>query len=425
MQGVERLERIADRSQDVSLRVRALLERGTSLMLSARFDESRAVLFEARSLSDASADLATAVEAACLLAEASLMSGATLEADELLAWARRTAASSEREDLEMLVLQTAIRSSLTLQLNERVLGLAPELARLYERRGERTHLADTYQHLGVAYSRLGRLSETVAALGRARRLYFELGITRGLAACAITLGEALSSMGRYAEALAHAETAAVIFERLDDLRGQAAAKINAAVLLASLGRPDRAREVAADALVLSQRSRSKFMAAAALGAMGSAERDLGAFDEAVRHLRGSLDLSRDADRRAAIIYTLAELSLCLVAAGRLEEAKETTRELRERERAREEVLPEQFVVPYALAAYACAAGDAAECALERARTAGELAAFVARLAGDDTREALEATSLVRGIRDFLDGRGPDAEGVGCSHGPSAVPSSVV
>jgi DNA-binding SARP family transcriptional activator/tetratricopeptide (TPR) repeat protein len=425
MRAIERLEAIADRSPDIAVRVRALLERGTSLLLSARFEESRAVLFEARRLSDTSADPAAAVEAACLLADVSHMSGAMLEADELVAWARATAARSGREDLETLVLHSAIRSAVTQQRNESVLQLAPELVRLYDRRGERARLADVYQGLGLAYSRLGRLEDTIAALGRARRLYFELGITRGLAACAITLGEALNSMGRYAEALAQAETAAVIFERLDDLRGQAAAKTNAAVLLTSMDRPARARDIAFEALELARRSGSKVYAAAALAALGGAEREMGAFGDAVRHFQASLEFSREADRRSTLIYTLAELVLALVAAGRIEEAGAAIGELRERERAREEALPEQFIVPYGLAIYACARANAADCTRERERMELQLAEFVGRLTDDGARAALEATPLLREIRAFLAGRRPDAPGVRCGHGSSDLPSPVV
>jgi tetratricopeptide (TPR) repeat protein len=204
----------------------------------------------------------------------------------------------------------------------------------------------------------GRIREAADAFDRVARLFRDAGELLRVGTPRSTRGHALVFLARAEEGLGDVMEALALERELGHAEGESYALWHEAEALAALGRGEEAVDSAAAALAIAERIRHREWTAASLRGLGIALESTGTIDEAIdAHRRG---LAASEGLPLFETWAAARLALCLVRAGRLDEAEDAL------SRARPELAP--------LGAYEC---RLAEAELRAARGADDTASFAA------------------------------------------------
>jgi DNA-binding SARP family transcriptional activator/energy-coupling factor transporter ATP-binding protein EcfA2 len=191
---------------------------------------------------------------------------------------------------------------------------------------------------GEAASR-GRLAVTAAWLADyetslrefddALRTYESIGNKRGLATTHTNRALLLMRLGLLREALLSTERSNAYFETVQEARTVVANQVNASFITLHLGDAPAAKALAVSALANAREIAFPVFEAAALANLGNAERVLGELDAAIEHMKAGIAIRRPIQEVRDFVDDLADLTLALVSADRVDEALATTRELRD------------------------------------------------------------------------------------------------
>jgi tetratricopeptide (TPR) repeat protein len=163
--------------------------------------------------------------------------------------------------------------------------LAAEAARAS---GDRRALTGALRYSGLAYERLGRLREALAAFEQARELCQDPG---DLAAILEALGNINVLMGRYPRAIAYFEQAIELWQSLGRMLGVGNGLGNLGIVSFGLGRYDSARDYLARSLAVHWDHGNPASQAQALIWLGIVGERTGDYTAAAEHLDRALQLA--------------------------------------------------------------------------------------------------------------------------------------
>ncbi|MFE2758211.1 tetratricopeptide repeat protein, partial [Actinosynnema sp. NPDC059335] len=170
--------------------------------------------------------------------------------------------------------------------------------------GEEHGRAHVLLRLAIAYDRLGRLEEAVAAATRALDEWDALDDLPGRASTSGMLAISLMQLGRHAEAVERFEDALEKYERCGDLRGQGHALSMLGVLDEERGDLDRALRRHRAAVPLLREVGHAQGLAHALNNLGAVQRRLGLADEALAAHLEAHDLAVELGDDSLAAYAL-------------------------------------------------------------------------------------------------------------------------
>ncbi|MDW8101026.1 MAG: AAA family ATPase [Anaerolineae bacterium] len=282
-------------------------EEAVHAMLTGRYDQAQRRLQQALALYRAQNDEAAQITCLCLLAEVALHQGDFRTAHDLLTQAMSLAERQSNRFVVFRTLETAARIAFAHQEFARARQLNQQALELAQSLGDRVGEAETLLQLATTHVRLFDVSAAELAFSQAARLYEALGRPQGRAATLVNLAVFHINLGRYPQAWQTLERAERLFAQIQDQRGEAVCAINRAVIAHYQADYAAARLQAQRGLERAQAIGSRPLQAAALIALGAAERELGHERQALEHLQAGLSLRRELGQTSDLCHDLVDL----------------------------------------------------------------------------------------------------------------------
>lgn len=167
------------------------------------------------------------------------------------------------------------------------LALLDRSRSMSEAAGDRAGVADALTQSGVIARELGELDRARTLYGQALATYREIGYWRAKAAVLGNLGVLELYQGELTAARGHLGEARTDYVELEDPVGEASVLAALGPLQGMLGDTRSAREMAASLLDIARRTGNRALEASGLRNVAIVALDLGALDEAMRHLEAA------------------------------------------------------------------------------------------------------------------------------------------
>jgi tetratricopeptide (TPR) repeat protein len=313
---LEECATLAAGSDDLGLRARVRVARGSLFWSTARYEQAKREFERARELareaSDRGQEAAATNGLANVLADLDRLEEAKAYYERNLAIAReigdRRGEAGALGNLA-LVFEHQGRAAEALSGFEQCLALTREL-------GDRLFEARATGNLGYALRARGHNVEARVLFERALQMAVDIGYRQGEAKAAGNLGLAWADQGQHAEAIPFFERCIEISREIGSPQTEATAVIDLASTLRQLGRLEEAKEQYKRALKLGERHGG----GSSLIGMGACAEDAGDVEAAERLYREALDHNRSIRDQACAGAAMLSLGGLLSATGRGEDA---------------------------------------------------------------------------------------------------------
>lgn len=302
-------------------------EEAVHAMLTGFYDRAQQQLQQAFALYRAQNDEAAQVACLCLLAEVTLYQGDFHTANDLLTQAMSLAERQSNRFVVFRALQTAARAAFAHQEFAKARQLSQQALDLAQSLGDRVGEAEALLQLATAHARLFNVSAAEGAFRQAAHLYEALGRPQGQAATLVNLAVFLINLGHYSQAWQRLEQAERLFTQIQDRRGEAVCAVNRAVIAHYQADYTAARLQAQRGLERARAIGSRPLQAAALIALGAAERELGHEGQALECLRAGLALRRELGQTPDLCHDLVDLVETYLRLNDLEAARQAMEEM--------------------------------------------------------------------------------------------------
>jgi tetratricopeptide (TPR) repeat protein len=284
---------------------------------------ARAALAIYRELGDAKGQ----IEARCRIVDIASERGTFDEASAILRGARSSPEALRNPGMIARTIISVTQAALYEQQYEACRALAIEARELYRTIGDREGEADAISRQATAAARLSMLAEARRCFEEAAVIYAAIGKRHGVAGVLVNRGIHSVRNGMLDEAERSLRASLDEFCTLKDLRGQAASAINLSYVRLFRGDPADAKVHASAALAYSRAANHAMYEAAALGNLGAAERDLGEFDAAIKHMKQGLAIRRRLNRPGDYDDDIAHLIAAYLASGDVGAVRDLSEEL--------------------------------------------------------------------------------------------------
>jgi CHAT domain-containing protein/Tfp pilus assembly protein PilF len=188
----------------------------------------------------------------------------------------------------------------TVEYHEQALAIFRDLK-------SREREANTLINLGGSYANLGRSEKAIAYYEQALAIYRERKIRDGGGSALLSLGEEYSGLGRSEKAIEYFEQALAIFREVKNRPSEAKALNNLGSAYASLGHHEKAIAYYEQALGVAREVKNRITEGDVLNNLGNAFRSLRRVDESIRHHEQALGVAREIKgqtREAAALNSL-------------------------------------------------------------------------------------------------------------------------
>jgi tetratricopeptide (TPR) repeat protein len=368
-------------------RAQALAESATHAGLCSRPAEGLEPARLALGIYERLGDLRGQLECLYLLVDFTSNVGNIRESNEYLARMNERASSLSDRSVEARALAVAATAHLLRQEYAECLALTKRSLALQVAINDREGEASSRGRLAVTAAWLADYETSLREFDEALRTYESIGNKRGLATTHTNRALLLMRLGLLREALLATERSNAYFETVQETRTVVANQVNASFITLQLGDAATAKRFAESALATARQIAFPVFEAAALANLGNAECELGDLDTGIEHMTTGIAIRRPIQEVRDFVDDLADLTLALAGAGRVDEALATARELRE---AAESTLGGAFWPHYiwwAISKGLAAAGEHAEADTAMIRARSLLQDFAAAIADVHTRRA--------------------------------------
>jgi two-component SAPR family response regulator len=205
-----------------------------------------------------------------------------------------------------------------------VLGKARTL--LLKHDGPTSALTEARKELGITYGMCGEFGKALDELSDVLDVYQAQGDAYNIAHVSDQLAIALVSMGRLSEAVGHLDRARVRWVKLGNDEFLVQTLINLGVLYYYQGEFERSEEVIGQGLAKARERGSAYSEAYLLASLADIQRDSGRLPEAMENYRRSLDLARESDDSHLAVYAVDGLANAQRLGGDIADAEATARQ---------------------------------------------------------------------------------------------------
>jgi ATP/maltotriose-dependent transcriptional regulator MalT/DNA-binding SARP family transcriptional activator len=191
--------------------------------------------------------------------------------------------------------------------------------------GPTSALTDARKELGITYGMCGEFGKALDELSDVLDVYQAQGDAYNIAHVSDQLAITLASMGRLSEAVGHLERARVRWVKLGNDEFLVQTLINLAMLYYYQGETERSEEVNRQALEKARERGSVYSEAYLLASLADIQRDTGRLSEAMEQYRRALDLARESDDAYLTIYVMDALANAQRLGGDIADAEGTVK----------------------------------------------------------------------------------------------------
>ena len=314
-------------SLDDDARAQALAQQATHAGLRSRpsdgLDPARSALAIYERLGDLRGQLACLY----LLVDFTSNVGDVVASRTYLALMRERSANLADQVVEASALAVAAVAALLRQEYQECFDLTTRALALQLATNDREAEATSRGRLAVTSVWLADFETAMREFDLALRTYESIGHKRGLAMIHTNRTLLLMRLGLFHDALASIERSNELFAVVHEQRTVVANQVNASFVMLQLGDPRAAKKLAKSALAAAKEIAFPVFEAAALANLGNAERALGNFSTAIKHMEAGIAVRRPLQEARDFVDDLADLTLAYVSAGRNADALATAEEL--------------------------------------------------------------------------------------------------
>ncbi|MDO8612745.1 MAG: tetratricopeptide repeat protein, partial [Dehalococcoidia bacterium] len=192
--------------------------------------------------------------------------------------------------------------------------------------GPMSVLTEARKELGITHGMCGEFAKALEELKGVLDIYEAKGDAYNIAHVSDQLGITLASLGRLSEAVGHLERARVRWLKLGNDERLIQTLTNLGMLYYLLGEFDRSEEVTRQGLEKAQQRGSTYAEAYLLDSLAGIHRDRGQLSEAIAVYRRALDLARELDDAYISIHVMDGLANTQRLSGNIGEAEATVRQ---------------------------------------------------------------------------------------------------
>lgn len=336
---------LAKESGNPRLRAESLIEYAAYATLTGSHGAAHEAAEGALALYSELGDATGQIEARCRLVEIVSEGGAFEMASAILADVRSSSAATRNPGMVARAIVSATHAAISEQRYVECRALALEARELFRSIGDREGEADLVARQGSAAARLSLHDEAKRCYDEALEIYDSIGKRLGYAAVLANSGIHSVRLGRLDDAERDLALGAEQFAALKDIRGVTACKLNLSFVRLVRGDPASAKAHAVEALDLARSIPHAGYEAAALGNLGAAERDLGALESAIQHMKAGLELRGRVSGSPDFADDLSHLVLAHLVAGNAAEVRPLAGAL---ETSLEKLSPDIFMPEFAV-----------------------------------------------------------------------------
>lgn len=334
------LERRVRRSGEARWRIRALEARARYLRGINAFEAARAAVEELIALTQQTGDRETRAAARVAYADTYIYEGRLDEARAALQDLRAAVDASDNRGALVRTLIAFSRAALVQQDYAAMSHFAEEAHQISRAIGDREGEALALHTLGNGLVYTFNVAQAEDYYRRALEIYERIGHRVGIASISVDLGLFNTELGRLDRALQ-------LYARARDVAAEIGFRwlscveaVNRSYCLRLRGAFGQAKEAAEFALEVGKEVHSQPLISAALGTLGAAETELGAYAEAIAHLEEGVALRRPAGATPRLGDNLRALAFAQLRAGNLEPARRAAAELLELYEANPKLAPQ-------------------------------------------------------------------------------------
>ncbi len=188
--------------------------------------------------------------------------------------------------------------------------------RAEDRQGENTHLGN----LGIAYFKLGEITNAIESYELALAIARDIGDRRGEGSDLGNLGTAYAALGETLKAFEHYELALTIAREVGDRHGEGNFHSNLGIAYAKLGDVRKAIEQFKLSLTIARDVGDRLGEGNRLGNLGNAYANLGEMQKAIEHYQLALENARDIGNRRGVGAHLSNIGLAYANLGEFQKA---------------------------------------------------------------------------------------------------------
>lgn len=314
-------------SLDDEARAKALVQYATHAGLRSLPAEGRAPALAALDIYREIGDVRGQLECLYLLVDFSANIGDIDVSQSHLAEMHRMANSLADKAVEARALAVAAQAALLRQEYRRSYDLSKKALAFQIATSDRDGEASSLGRLAVSAAWLGDFRGAMRDFDMALEAYASIGNKRGLALTHTNRTLLLMRVGLFEDALLSIERSNELFTSAHEQRTVVANAVNASFVRLQLGDAQAAKTLATTALALAREIAFPIFEAAALANLGNAERTLGSYEFAIKHMEAGIALRRPVQEARDFVDDLADLTLAYVGAGRDSDALATALEL--------------------------------------------------------------------------------------------------
>jgi CHAT domain-containing protein/tetratricopeptide (TPR) repeat protein len=185
-----------------------------------------------------------------------------------------------------VVYGTLSRYEKAIEYNEQALAIFHEIQ-------DREREGNALNRLGGSFSTLGRREKAIEYFERALAIFREYKIRKGEGDALLNLGSEYSELGRREKAIEYLEQALAIKREVKDRVQEGMALENLGLEYGALGRREKEIEFYQQALGIAREVKNRHGEQSALNHLGDASRSIGRVDEAVRYHENTLRIARE------------------------------------------------------------------------------------------------------------------------------------
>jgi LuxR family maltose regulon positive regulatory protein len=197
---------------------------------------------------------------------------------------------------------------------------------LLEHDGPTSALTEARKELGITHGMCGEFAKALEELKGVLDIYQAQGDAYNIAHVSDQLGITLAGMGRLSEAVGHLERARVRWLKLGNDELLIQTLTNLGMLYYDQGEIDRSEEVTRQALEKARQRGSTYAEAYLLDSLAGIHRDRGQLSEAIEVCRRALDLARELDDAYISIHVMDGLANAQRLSGDIGDAEATVRQ---------------------------------------------------------------------------------------------------
>ncbi|HEY5093479.1 MAG TPA: AAA family ATPase, partial [Candidatus Eremiobacteraceae bacterium] len=321
------LRTLARKSGSDAARADAALQQATHLLLRSRSREGLPHARRALKLFESRGDTSKQIECLWLLVDATTNLGEFGASHRYLEQLREIATRSGDRAAQARALAVAATEALLHQRYRECYDLTYESLGINLDVGDREAEAASRSRIAVSAAWLGLFDEALREFSASLDLYASIGHRRGLATTLTNKTLLAMRLGLFDEAQDLIGRSAELLTVVREARIGVANTVNLSFIRLHLGDPTGAKQFAARALAEAHEIDFPVFEAAALANLGNAERVLGEYDAAIRHMVAGIAIRRQVQEPGDFADDLSDLALAYAQAGRTVDARRTVDEL--------------------------------------------------------------------------------------------------